>query len=235
MKKNKMMRLASAMMVMTLMTTSVISGTFAKYVTSNEAFDVARVAKWGVQISASGTEETFDFQYDTKNAGDVVKVGSKSVISSTNADGTRSDVVAPGTEGTLGAIVLSGAPEVAVEVKYEADLKLEGWTLASDSTVYFQIIITVGAEKFTFTTSLADLETAVENAIGSYTNKYPANTDLSTVAVPSVTWEWPFEVGSTPAEIAANDVKDTELGDLSAQGAASWITLDITATATQID
>ena len=56
MKKNKMMRLASAMMVLTLMSTSVISGTFAKYVTKGEATDKARVAKWGVEVIVEGSD-----------------------------------------------------------------------------------------------------------------------------------------------------------------------------------
>ena len=47
MKKNRMMRLASVLLVCVLLTTSVISGTFAKYVTSVESTDEARVANWG--------------------------------------------------------------------------------------------------------------------------------------------------------------------------------------------
>ena len=50
MKKNKMMRLASSLLVAVLLTSSVISGTFAKYVTSDGASDSARVAKFGVIV-----------------------------------------------------------------------------------------------------------------------------------------------------------------------------------------
>ena len=53
MKKNKMMRLASFLLVATLLTTSMISGTFAKYVTEGSASDSARVAKWGVEVEAT--------------------------------------------------------------------------------------------------------------------------------------------------------------------------------------
>ena len=52
MKKNKMMRAASALLVAVLLTTSVISGTFAKYITEDKGSDEARVAKWGVVIEA---------------------------------------------------------------------------------------------------------------------------------------------------------------------------------------
>ena len=43
MKKNKMMRLASFLLIAVLLTTSVISGTFAKYVTTDAQWDSARV------------------------------------------------------------------------------------------------------------------------------------------------------------------------------------------------
>ena len=52
MKRNKMMRIASVLLVAVLLSTCVISGTFAKYTTSNSATDSARVAKWGVIITA---------------------------------------------------------------------------------------------------------------------------------------------------------------------------------------
>ena len=62
MKTNKMMRLASVLLVAVLLSTCAISGTFAKYVTTKEASDSARVAKFGVTITASG--KTFAEAYD---------------------------------------------------------------------------------------------------------------------------------------------------------------------------
>ena len=52
MRKNKMMRLASGLLVAVLLTTCTISGTFAKYVTSAKADSSARVAKFGVEVTA---------------------------------------------------------------------------------------------------------------------------------------------------------------------------------------
>ena len=54
MKKNRMMRLASILLICVLLTTSVISGTFAKYVTADTGSDNARVAKWGVELIVTG-------------------------------------------------------------------------------------------------------------------------------------------------------------------------------------
>ena len=54
MKKNKLMRAASILLVATLISTCAISGTFAKYVTTGSATNTARVAKWGVELSSTG-------------------------------------------------------------------------------------------------------------------------------------------------------------------------------------
>ena len=112
MKKNRMMRLASVLLVLTLLTTSMISGTFAKYVTSGEATDTARVAKWGV---------TFDIQggplFDTKYAATDSKYSTDMSVS-VKSSGTD-NVVAPGTEGTAVTFRTQGTPEVSYEVTME--------------------------------------------------------------------------------------------------------------------
>ena len=84
MKKNKAMRLASALLVLTLLTTCAISGTFAKYTTSTTGTDKARVAYWGFDQAAETTSDLFAGEYThVKASGEV--------------DGV-SNVVAPGTE-----------------------------------------------------------------------------------------------------------------------------------------
>ena len=109
MRKNKTMRIASLLLVAVLMTTCIISGTYAKYVTSGEVSDTARVAKFGVTVTA--TSDLFKAEYATD---DTSYTGSLSVKAS-NDD----DVVAPGTKGNISAAGLSGKPEVAVRVSYE--------------------------------------------------------------------------------------------------------------------
>ena len=61
MKKNKMMRVASALLVAVLLTTCAISGTFAKYVSQATGSDTARVAKWGFQLEGTAMTDTFTF------------------------------------------------------------------------------------------------------------------------------------------------------------------------------
>ena len=64
MKKNKMMRIASVLLVAVLLSTCVISGTFAKYTSSATSTDTATVAKWDItveDVELGATTETFTF------------------------------------------------------------------------------------------------------------------------------------------------------------------------------
>ena len=61
MKKNKTMRAAGGLLIATMLTSSIVSGTYAKYVTTDSATDTARVAKFGVTVTASGS--LFDKTY----------------------------------------------------------------------------------------------------------------------------------------------------------------------------
>jgi len=125
MKKNKALRTASALLVMVLLTTSVIGSTFAKYVTSGSASDTARVAKWGVAITASGS--LYSNAYARSNAanGNLPAAWTKNNntlangISVATAAGTEGNIVAPGTKSYDNGLSfgISGKPEVAVTVK----------------------------------------------------------------------------------------------------------------------
>ncbi len=122
MKKNKMMRVASFLLVAVLLSTSVISGTFAKYVSEGGVEDVARVAKWGVTVTGAGTLFADTYKKGTTNTPGVSGDGASelSVVSSVVA-GTdaikgingNEKVVAPGTKNDTGlTITVAGTPEV---------------------------------------------------------------------------------------------------------------------------
>lgn len=108
MKKNRMMRLASVLLVLTLLSTSVISGTFAKYVTSDTVSDTARVAKFGVVVSASGS--LFGKDYVRVEDGNTPGTGANLTVVSSDTN----KLVAPGTESAPSGLALSvtGQPEV---------------------------------------------------------------------------------------------------------------------------
>ena len=216
MKKNKFMKLASGLLVLCLMTTCVIGATLAKYVTSGNGTDTARVAKWGVKIT--GAAETFAKEYAKDDTG--VTLAGNTVVST-------EDVVAPGTSGSMTAFAINGTPEVAVNVAFTGVLELGDKWAYSDAIYYCPLEITVGDTTFKGTNyTSADLfEEAVENKIATYTKDYAANTDLSTIGAnaPAISWKWAYE--------GNDDVKDTYLGD---QGLAT-ISLEVTVTVTQID
>lgn len=128
MKKNKAMRAAGVLMVVTLLTTSIVSGTYAKYVTKDSASDTARVAKFGVVVEANG--KLFSDTYKTASntpgeSGDSTAAATLSVVSSgvtgttTDHDGVNGTdkVVAPGTKNDKGlTFSVTGKPEVAVKI-----------------------------------------------------------------------------------------------------------------------
>ena len=237
MKKNTMMRLAAVMLMCVLLTTSVVGGTFAKYVTADTAFDNARVAKWGIVVNAYGSAGATNEVIFGETYKDAFLASGTQVIS------RGGDVVAPGTNGTLATIDISGQAEVALSVEAKVDLELENWTI--DGNTYFPIIIKVAGTPVTYAdgATMEQIEAAVEEAIikaingaASYgddgtgkkaTTNYGANENFGTAGTDvTVTWEWPFFVNDD------NDVKDTILGDAAT---AATIAINYTVTVTQLD
>ena len=227
MKKNRMMRVASALLVAVLLTTCAISGTFAKYVTSKESTDTARVAKFGVDLGVT-VDGAFATEYDadvTVTDKDGAAIAKTVVASSTDQD----NLVAPGTKGDLMAsATIAGTPEVAVNVKQEATLVLTNW--AVEGTYYCPLVITVDGTKFYGMdyTSAAEFIAAVEAALDSDVN-YAPNTDLTESH--SVTWAWAFE-GTDGKQ---TDELDTALGNYAAKTGDIKISFTYKVTVTQID
>ena len=238
-KKNWTLRAAVLMLALVLITSCFVGGTFAKYVTSGDAGDNARVAKWGVSITAHDTGDVFAKEYDAIAGQD------NTVIA-----GGEYKVIAPGTKRDNAALVtLSGKPEVSVKVTYTAEhFSLTGnWIGDENNTFYCPLIIKVtgkvGDAVKTETincvekTSAAEVETAVKNAVAACSATYGPNTDLSTVAGDGlkISWEWPFEGTANQGQ---TDAKDTYLGNQAATATGLDIPalhVPVTATVTQID
>ena len=215
MKKNIMMRLSALLLVAVLLTTCVISGTFAKYVTTNSAEDSARVAKWGVTVTANSS-----------TVATVTEIGGadeEHVLASSAAQ----VILAPGTKATeLADFTITGEPEVAVNVSYVAVLTLEGWEV--ESAFYCPLEINVNGTVISGLdyTAASAFKTAVENAISGLSDNYGVGATLSGVLAPQVSVAWAFE---------GDNAKDTALGNQAANGNNSVVSLDITCTVTQID
>lgn len=112
MKKTNSMRVAVAMLALTLITSCFVGGTFAKYTTSASGVDSARVAKFGVVIDAS--KSAFLDKYETT---DTEYTGQYTVQSAEVGE----NVVAPGTKGEIDLFSITGTPEVAVRIDVKMD------------------------------------------------------------------------------------------------------------------
>lgn len=233
-KKNWTMRAAMILLALVLITSCFVSGTFAKYVTAGKGSDSARVAKFGVEVTANGTMFAKEYATDDTDP-DTVAAIAKSVISSDDRK-----VVAPGTKGNMISMALSGSPEVAVRVTYNATgkVQLTNWT-QEDGTFYCPLNFKIGKVTIEGATynSAALLQQAIETEIMLYSKEYAPKTDLSAAGNDSlaISWEWPFETGANAGEKAANNIKDTYLGKRAADGNAAEVSIEVSTTVTQID
>ena len=236
MKKNRMMRLASILLVCVLLTTSVISGTFAKYTTSTTGNDKARVAYWGFDdiegfIGTSIDLNLFDGEYD-------------GTVKSENGD----NVVAPGTSKTIdfgfgytaatnakaltaGAI---SAPEVDYTFKVEFAVADDADYDALDANPnFYWTLKKAGETDATPYQTVAQLKAAVEAMSGEADGemRYEAGTLPSAFTNADEThvlgWAWTYTVDN------AGDVKDTAMGN--ALSDLDDISFTLTITATQED
>ena len=108
MKKNVMMRLACFLLVAVLISTSAISGTYAKYTTQDAGNDEARVAKWGVELQVFGN--LYGDTYTNPIVRETTDTGTNIRVQTLD---TSKDVVAPGTLNAEGfELSLKGKPEV---------------------------------------------------------------------------------------------------------------------------
>ena len=219
MKQNKIFRLSAILLVLTLLSTCVISGTFAKYTTAKSATDSATVAAWGIELTVEGDNTL----YDDSKTGDEVSA----VVKANN-------LAAPGTYQKLATVTLTGTPEVAYKITVVVDLTLANWTDGTD--VYCPIVFTVDGTEIKLggaITNTGELETAVENAIKKAIagDESGIKTYNAGVAVPGsaadavlIDWTWAFE--------GNDDVKDTILGNAAAK---ATIGFSLSVTVEQVD
>lgn len=243
-KKHWTLRAAGLLFALVLITSCFVGGTFAKYVTTGDGHESARVAKFGVTMSVAN-DTAFKKTYATDN--DSV---STTITNSVDSSGSE-NLVAPGTKGSNFVVLsISGKPEVAVNVKIAA----EGHDVFLKAGEYLDLTTAADSDKFTLATDYypitytltkngaeAPVVTGKLDAIIAYLNglskNHPANTDLtSAIGELTLSWEWKFEGG--------NDQADTLLGAITAGGMptppafgtyGTGVLLKLTATVTQID
>lgn len=243
MKKNVMMRVASVLLIAVMMTTCAISGTFAKYVTSAEGSDSARVAKWGVKVTAQGPSN-FSNEYKTHENDFTGALSVKSI--------DDAKVVAPGTssedidDDTV--FTITGTPEVATRVTLSvaegySDIFLKAGTYTDFTKVvgygddniplyatftlendYYPVVWTLTVDDTSENVTDKQLVQGNLEAIVKFLDDYvdAAEYDPNEVldATFTLTWAWAFEGAQTlnnssfSAEIV--DKADTWLGNAAA-------------------
>ena len=221
-----MMRLAAVMLMCVLLTTSVVGGTFAKYVTSDWEQDKARVAKWGVGV---------DVEADTAFATAYGKDDPATTIAQTVVSSNSDKLLAPGTKGTLCTAYITGKPEVAVHITKTPTLVLTGWT-TNGTDYYCPLVITVdGTEYYGMDDAYLNAQdpaaafiAAVEGALRA-DYEVGLNTDLTVYN--KVEWSWAFEGGHAEQ----TNEKDTALGNRAHNTGDITIDFKYEITVTQVD
>lgn len=216
MKRNKLFLLGLFVVFAAVLSLSLVSSTFAKYTSNGVATDTARVAKWGVVVTA----ETF--------ADDQLEADLTTTETEISAGGTA-DLLAPGTGIHFASVAIEGTPEVAVRVTYAAELTLTNWTLTDGTTEYCPLIFVINGAHHSMEghslSTVSAYEAKIEELIAAYSKEYAANTDLGTKSAEELTVScyWAFD---------GDDAKDTQLAETTTVPSVS---LTITCTVTQID
>lgn len=233
MKKTKLMRAALLLLVLTLITSCFVGGTFAKYTTSAKGSDTARVAKWGFNgASTINLDNLFQSVYYKHEEG----TDKETVKSNTD------DVIAPGTAGLAEFNFTYNANNAAPEVAYTFTVSTNGSTcdenIIKNTNIKWSLDGTLAPHvgnpsdaNYAAEGSWAALLAAIEALDGNKTdNKYnpgelPTGFD-KTDNTHTVGWQWVFHTDD------AADAKDTEMGNATS---LANVNLKITVTATQID
>ncbi len=228
MRKFKTMRAAALLLALTLITSSFVGGTFAKYTTTTTGSDSARVAYWGFDQAATTTIDMFDGTYAN--------------VQSSNTD----NVLAPGTsktttfafgytpkDATVNALTAGAiaAPEVDYEFKVNATV-IGDHDLLDSNTNFVWTLKVPNADAATKYQTVAELLAAVKALSGnaSGTKTYTAG-NLPTAFTAAdetytIGWDWTFSTDT------AGDTADTTMGN---QQDLDDVTFTITISATQIE
>lgn len=217
MKKTKLMRAALLLLVLTLITSCFVGGTFAKYTTSAKGSDTARVARWGFNEASVELNDLFMTAYDKNVQGKV-------------------DVIAPGTTNsakfkfTYGDATVT-APEVAYTFTVNADESKCAQSIKDNKNIQWKLD---NGAWGTWDKLITDIKSLSGNPTG--TKEYTAGQlpdGFKDKSEHTVAWQWAFQTAGTDGVVdAGQDKTDTDMGN--AVDLAN-VTLKITVSATQVD
>ena len=215
MKKTKMLKAGLLTMGLAMATTAMVGGTMARYVTSTDSEDAARVAIWGINKDA--VTEFNLFQDSHTNVGNV-------------KDDKK--LIAPGTEGEATFSIVHKDKKHAPEVAYKLTVDTEGSEIHEKLAEIQPLTFTLdGTEYNTWEELLAAIE-ALDGKAGKDGAEYAAGKTNDAFAhgeTHTIGWKWDFN-----EDFEANTNTDNVLGNLAASEDLD-IKLVINVKAEQID
>ena len=220
--------------------------TMSKYISSKSDNGTASVAKWGFEVTANG-DKLFgkEYRYDTDKHASVIKddTGATLTVSAvTPATGERSNLVAPGTTGSM-TFSITGTAEVRSKIEVSLtgnDVVLKYTTATVTDGVYAPVKWTLKKKDVTtpllnggtfaqLTTELAKLNATVE-----------ANATYANAGEYTIEWAWAFDGGNDALDtflgMIANASETDKYGDYTkaATGTSTAISFNLSVSVTQL-
>lgn len=228
-----MMRLASILLVLVLMTSSVVGGTFAKYTTSVSDSDEARVAKWGFTQTSITLDDLFAKTYTLTAKGNQGNDGDSVVSSESGVD-----VIAPGTTGSAKfGFAFGGEGTSAPEVDYTFVVSTEDSVCDDKIKANTNIQWKLDSKEWgTWDQMIADIQ-ALDGEEFFDAGELPTGFKEVGNNEHTISWQWIFETADDASttdknEMDIQDKIDTEMGNMTE---LDDVKLVIKITATQVD
>lgn len=217
--KKRVFRIAVLLLVLCMISTVMISGTFAKYTSVYAGQDTALVAKWDLTMTDGATEFNIEPPIATLNL-----FSHAYDVNITQSDGHY--IIAPGVDGSFN-LNLTNNSDVAAEISFDIT---DSNPADAGSDTYIPIVFSLEDNFETVFNNVTELENKLNNFNGdSKLIKLDiadpdGNNDNFTN---TVYWKWDFEAG--------RDTKDTKLGTTSSvtENRTEYI-LTIKVTASQV-
>jgi hypothetical protein len=233
--KNKnTFRVAALLLVACLISSVMLSGTFAKYTSEYAGKDTALVARWDFTVS-DGTTYLGAPNADPIQALDLFSYAYATHINQIDGD----YIIAPGVEDEF-TIVMNFLSDVdaKVTVNFAENENSTAKNLPIEYSVVDDTWVTIDDLPAAFVTAL-DASERVTNVSGNtFTfTRSGINDTTATTITQVVKWRWAFERGADDTTKAANNAVDTEFGNESAAvayGARTKYVLDVSVKAEQI-
>lgn len=193
--------------------------TLSKYVSSKSDNGTANVAKWGFTVTANG-DGLFgkEYKYDAGKDASVVNTASGATLTVsavTPATGERSNLVAPGTTGSM-TFSIGGTAEVKSKIEVSLtgnDVVLKYTTATVTNGEYAPVKWTLKKTGVTDAILSEGSFAQLTTALGNLGETVDANGTYTKAGEYTIEWAWAYESG--------NDALDTFLGTIANTPAAT--------------